>query len=222
MPAHRFHGALLNLFLEDQEPWGRPQWQDITGIQHGLFPADDSQLPQGLTRDDANSLKSFFDQYKLIEKEDDRIKFASGRGKKAAVVGRGLWLAFTTSLWKKANLHNLIVTALRTAEVHPAELYSLSKKDCFPFSGSYVPLAIDDVGMALFGMEALDASNHIPAHLRGGLHCFIMRSWDAVKAQITTAQTKLPGLQTKATDAILGKTTCLFYLSISHHLSLQH
>jgi hypothetical protein len=36
-------------FDNDGAPWDFPQWKELTGIVHGLFPKDNKHLPKGWT-----------------------------------------------------------------------------------------------------------------------------------------------------------------------------
>lgn len=51
----------------------------ITGIRHGLFPAEDDRLPYGWTWQMAGAIESYFDQYNQKKTEDEKIKFAAAR-----------------------------------------------------------------------------------------------------------------------------------------------
>ena len=66
-------------FDGDGAPWTFPQWQRLTRVSSGLFPADDDQLSEGWTRENANFIRSYFDQYNKHTKEDARINFSAAR-----------------------------------------------------------------------------------------------------------------------------------------------
>jgi hypothetical protein len=65
------------MYHMDGAPWNWTTWKDITGIQNGIFPTDDTLLPRGLTRRDIVEIQSYFNQYQAQPTEDAKQKFVS-------------------------------------------------------------------------------------------------------------------------------------------------
>ncbi|PPQ95392.1 hypothetical protein CVT25_000921 [Psilocybe cyanescens] len=114
------HGAMTQMFLEnDEAPWFYGPWQETTGIMHGLFPTDDSELPKGWTREIANSRHSYFEQFNQQKSQDDKIKFATARKNAAHIPGRIHWRKFITENWKRWGIHSKINAVLLEEGIHP-------------------------------------------------------------------------------------------------------
>jgi len=195
------------MFIDDQAPWNFPQWQAITGVIHGLFPEDDSLLPKGWTRETANSVRSYFDQYSKKKKEDDKIKFASGRAGGHQVPGRDLWRKWVTEGWKTWKIHSRIIQVLSSENLHPLTLALGSKTgslESWPPGAQYIPMAVDPVGAVLFGPESQDIYGRIHADLRQTTQALIQRTWTNLYNQTQRSRTRIVNLEKDATDAFNG------------------
>ncbi|KAF8870795.1 hypothetical protein CPB84DRAFT_1754275 [Gymnopilus junonius] len=76
------HAALTQLYFNDPDshpPWNFSEWQAITSIKHGLFPHDDNLLPKGWTRETADFICSYFEQFKKKNGLDVKAAFASAK-----------------------------------------------------------------------------------------------------------------------------------------------
>ena len=66
MPSHTIHSTLTQMYFAKEHAsalWDYPVWQELTGVHHGLFPADNNKLPAGWTRQTATDITSYFDQF---------------------------------------------------------------------------------------------------------------------------------------------------------------
>lgn len=226
MPGYRPQGALINLYLEDKAPWNFPRWQELTCIRHGLFPSDDSQLPAELSRAESNSLQAFFSRYSQKASAEDRVQFLTiqrSRNKKSPPASPGLilWNTFTNKLWKKARLYDVIVQALTDANANPVLIMAHDKGNKFPDAATYAPLAINKVGMAMFGPEAMDDGGHVQSIYRPAVMVFIMNVWETLKSKSTTARAKLPDLEKKVLAAIEGAFLFLLTLHVGQTVTRQ-
>lgn len=115
------------MFIDAQAPWCFPQWQSITGVRHSLFPEDDSLLPKDWNRANANSVRSYFDQYSKKKKEDDKIKFASDRAGGDQLPGRDFWRKWVSNGWKEWKIHSKVIEVLSSENLHPLTIALNSK-----------------------------------------------------------------------------------------------
>lgn len=206
MPSHTAASTLIKLWTENSAPWAFPRWQDITGVHHGLFPLDDTQLPSGLSRSDVVSIQSYFKQYSNIATEDNKIKFARSR-RGAAVPGRDIWQRYVQKSIKSWKIHDIIIEGLRQSNVHPIDLLLASNDKQWPLANHYIPLAIDSIGISLFGTEALDEMDRIPMTFRTALQSLIQCTWNTLRQQITAAMNKLSENQEKAIKSLESMST---------------
>jgi TATA-binding protein-associated factor len=196
------------MFTEDGSPWMYPKWQFITGVHHDLFPQDDSHLPKPWTREDANNVKSYFDQYSKKVKEDDKIKFASAKSGGTQVPGRDFWRKWVTDCWKGWKIHSKIIEVLSSENLHPLTLALSSKSrslDTWPSATQYVPMAVDPVGTALFGVDCLDDLGRVSSEIRQTTQALIQRTWLVLYNQIQRSKGRIAELEKQATDAFNGK-----------------
>jgi hypothetical protein len=213
MPSHTAAEALIQLYDLGEFPWSWPTWQEITGIQHGLFPSDDDDLPKGWTREDALDIKSFFHKYNQISKVETKIKFASSSNKDT-VPGRKKWSQFVSKNWDKWGIHTLVIEGLRKHGIHPITLLSLctsvSSKDgtlnanAWPKSDIYVPMAIDTIGMLVFGPEAFNGGDMLPLEIRLCLTAFVQRSWSRIREQVKSDMKRTDQIEKAALSACSG------------------
>lgn len=202
MPAHTIHSAMVELyFSDDGAPWTFPTWQTLTGVKHGLFPNDDSQLPNGWTRRDADFIRSYLDQYSKLRSQDEKIRFAAARKNASAVPGRDLWRDFITTCWKNKQIHAKITTVLSEEGLHPVQLALASKAgtlENFPSSVDYVAEAVDPVGKALFGFDCLDKGGRMDMNLRAATRWLIYRTWLNIKNQVLRSKSRIVQLEQDA------------------------
>jgi hypothetical protein len=199
-------------FAIPNAPWIFPTWKDITGVRHGLFPEDDDKLPPGWTRQKAEAVASYFDQYNKVKTEDEKIKFASVRKRKNftdPIEGRTFFHEWVTShyssIWK---IHNFITKALNDCQVHPLQIMmSNGDLSTCPSNATYLPYALDQAGLVLFGKEALDKNGHLLLPLRDSMLVILQRTWENSKKQIARDRNSLIRLQSKAVEAFEGEHT---------------
>jgi hypothetical protein len=212
MPSHTVPSALIALFFEDPGvPWDFSQWKEITGVHHGLFPEDKSLLPDGWTAEDARDIQIYFDQYSKLPTVEDKIKFASIlRSSNQAVPGRPKWQSWVNLKWKGWKIHAKITEILNVENLHPLSLTlnskSKSKNLDWPNGGTYIPMAVDPVARALFGLEAMDNLGRLPADLRTPMQALIQRTWINIWNQLKRSKTRLGNLEKDAIEAFEGKS----------------
>jgi TATA-binding protein-associated factor len=205
MPSHTAASALIKLYYLDGLPWNCTQWQEITGIKHGLFPADDGQLPKGWTRRDCEDVHSYFQQYNLVDTEDNKIKFAVTSRGGASIPGRKIWNEFVQKSWEKWNIHGRIMDGLRKHGVHPISiLVREGDLDSWPKPETYVPMALDTIGMLVFGADAFDNAEILSYPVRKCLSIFVQRSWARVRLQVRKDRARLSSIETSAMTAFEG------------------
>lgn len=201
------HSALTQMWVNQKlAPWDFPQWQKLTGVENGLFPDDDSLLPTGWTRQDAIYISQYFDEFGKVGSEDDKIKFASGRRGSAPVAGRDLWRSWVTDLWQKKGVHAIVTGVLQDLNLHPMTiaLAEGTGLDKLPNNSTYLPLAVNDVGRALFGEEACNALGHICTPLRGPTLALMQRTWINIYNQLRRSSKRIASLERAAAEAYNG------------------
>lgn len=219
MPSHTAPSALIKLYYLGGAPWEWPTWQDITGIKHGLFPKDDNLLPKPWTREDANDIFSYFEAFNALDTEDKKLKFAVAKGG-AAVPGRQKWARFVSSHWEKWGIHSTIVTCLQAHNIHPVPLLvqegNLDAE--WPSADTYLPIALDSIALALFGIEAFGTSQVAPTALRKPMTIIAQRSWARIRKHTRSEHTRIVALEKAALSAFkgkrnydLGQTFCLWF-----------
>lgn len=207
MPSHTPASALIKLYFLDQAPWQWPVWQDITGIRHGLFPEDDSKLPVGWTRADANDVFSYFTQYNHIDTEDNKIKFACGGKGVDSIPGRKKWSDFVTKSWSRWGINERIIAGLHKHNIHPITIMSQQNSlDDWPKADTYVPIALDTIGLVLFGTEAFGDADLIPYSVRRCTAVFVQRTWARIRERVMRDKGKHPEIEKAALEAFQG--TC--------------
>lgn len=211
MPTHTIHSALTQMYIMPDcpgAPWNFSVWRELTGVRHGLFPADDDKLPKGWTRQTANEISSYFDQFRACMSEDEKIKFSSMTQEGVQMVpGRKAWRDWVTKLWKKAKMHEKIIEVLSAQNYHP---YSLMNEEesppSWPEAGIYVPLLIDPVGLALFGDECFSESGRemVRVRLRNPVKAIITRSWLTLYTNLNRLKKSIILLEVEAIQAFEG------------------
>ena len=208
MSTHTVASALIKLYYAvPGAPWIYSAWQDITGVRHGLFPAEDDKLPHGWTRQMTEDISSYFSQYSQKRTEDEKIKFAAARKKKGddPVVGRALFCDWVTSRYSIWKVHSLVTQALNNAQLHPLQIMN-SNNDIsnFPCSTTYLPLALDQIAAVLFGPESLAASGHLLLPLREATLVLLQRTWENCRKQVTRSRNRLAPSEKNALEAFEG------------------
>jgi len=196
MPSHTAASALIKLFyVEDAvHPWDWSVWQDLTNIHHSLFPANNKHLPTGWSREDANDILPYFRMYEAQPTEQAKIKFATSTHGGVAPPGRRKWSAFITKSWEKWEIHPIIVEALNDHNINPVTLLNVQGGDletAWPSADIYLPLAVDTVGVALFGLEAFGDAPLLTQDIRKSLTIMMQRSWSRMRKQIKSDLQKL-------------------------------
>jgi hypothetical protein len=211
MPSHTAASALVKLHSLGGLPWVWPAWQELTGIRHELFPEDDRLLPKGWTRADANDIKSYFDQYNAIDTEDNKIKFAVATRDGRSVPGRKKWSDFVSKSWHKWGIHELIIDGLKKQGVHPVMLLVQEKSmDHWPKSDTYIPMALDAIGMSIFGIEAFNGADVLGYNIRKCLTIFVQRSWSRIREQVQRDKGRLDEIEKSVMESFEGKFIYLF------------
>lgn len=226
MPSHTVHSALLQMYWDDSgAPWKFPLWQEITGVRHGLFPADDALLPRGWTREMASLIASYFDQYKNQGSEDQKIQFSSGLRNANQVPGRALWKKWVTETWRLLKMHARITEVLVQENLHPLTIALSSRSGSleWPKATTYVPLAINPVGRTLFGVDCLDSHSHVYDELRTTISGVIVRTWINVNNQTKRSKVRIINLEKEAIEAFESKllSRTLFSSRYSHRFQIS-
>jgi hypothetical protein len=205
MPSDTAANALIQLYHEPRyegAPWIFSRWQEITGIIHGLFPSDDALLPRGLNRQDSNDIRAYFQHYKSIRDEESKKKFLGGTRPGLHFPGRKKWNAFVNKHWEKWGIHDLIVKSLKESHTHPIDIIiQCGTLEMWPDAGTYLPMAIDMVGVSLFGLDAFGNRDLLPEELRRRVTVFCQRTWTRIRRRVITDRGKLEDCETLAIQA---------------------
>jgi hypothetical protein len=202
MPSHTIHSALTKMHGEaDGTPWNCTQWKLLTGVYHGLFPTDDKHLPEGWTCRMADEIASYFDQFNNKMTDEEKIKFASS---KSEIPGRKSWCDWVNKLWKEHHIHDKIIDVLSSENLHPYTLSSQNDSpDIWPDANQFVPLAVDPVGLALFGEDCL-AGDRVRMNLRDTTKALITRTWLLLYTNRTRSQKRVVALEAETIKAFQG------------------
>jgi hypothetical protein len=207
MPSHTTHSALTQMYLvADGAPWAFDTWKEITGVLHGLFPPSDKHLPRGWNRQKANDVSSYFDQYRAKTTEDAKIKFSSMKKDAQMVPGRKAWRDLVVKIWKDSKIHETIIKVLSDQNLHPYTiLFQSGDSSTWPEADHWVPLAVDPVGVALFGEECYsDGIERVRPVLRSTTRALITRSWILLYAGLERSKKQYSDLESKAIAAFEG------------------
>ncbi|KAJ3804335.1 hypothetical protein F5876DRAFT_70716 [Lentinula aff. lateritia] len=115
--------------------------------------------------------------------------------------GRKLWADWVTQSWRKWDIHHAITAGLHKLSVHPITilLNEGSINVTWPNADFYVSCALDNVGFALFGMEAFPTESFVLLiDLRRPVTIFIQHSWDIIRRHVTRDCIRLPKLEETA------------------------
>lgn len=189
-------------------PWTFPIWQEITGVRHGLFPDDDALLPPGWTRETADLISSYFNQFKQQSSEAKKATFSQGRSNGSHVPGRSLWQKFITDGWKDWKIHSKITSVLSIERLHPLTLALSVSNGSFqewPRATDYLPEATNSVGKALFGDEALDENGRLLQPLRSMTYVMMQRTWNVIRNQVDRNRSRISVLEKEVLAAFEGR-----------------
>jgi hypothetical protein len=205
------------MYIDSSAPWSFARWKEITGVVHSLFPDNNTKLPSGSTRDQANHILSYVDQYKQKSTEE-RIKFSSMTSNAHKVPGCKFWSSWVNKRVKVWKLHARIVEVFHAENLHPLTIAlgsgddsdDLSGEMAWPNGNSYLPLVIDGVVLVLFGNEALNSHGMVPAKLRTSTQAIAQRTWANLRNQIEQSKGRIGKLEEDAMQAFKSKSSTLF------------
>lgn len=197
----------------DGAPWIFPTWKELTGVRHGLFPKDDAQLPKGWTRQTANEIHSYFDQFRALTTEDQKLKFSSIKASKKStqmVPGRKAWRDWVTKVWNDSKIHEKIITVLSAEGLHPYTL--ASQGDSWPDAAHWVPLVLNPVAGVLFGEECYsNGMERVRACLRNSTKALITRTWILLHNHLERSKKRIAILESEAIAAFEGSYDLLVF-----------
>ncbi|KAG6819600.1 hypothetical protein H0H93_010369 [Arthromyces matolae] len=205
MPSPAVSLGLLEFYhssASPEAPWNYPAWQELTGVRHGLFPKDDSLLPRGWSRQQADDIQSFFVSYSL-QPATNRAKFF----KTSQHPGRRKFASWVTSRWTAWGVHDIVVKALREADAHPSivllrENNLENPEAAWPSSTLFSNAAIEPVCLLLFGEDAcVPNTDFITTAARNVVVIFIQRSWDTIRVQFRRVARQRKVIEEAAIDA---------------------
>ncbi|KAG6876903.1 hypothetical protein C0993_012196 [Termitomyces sp. T159_Od127] len=213
MPSHTAASGLVQIYFATTPPglmWTWPVWQEITGINHGLFPSNDAHLPAGMSRQDATEIKAYFDMYNSIKSKTKKFAFATGSKGAQFHPGQPKWNHFVTMHWSRWNVHNITLKAFREHGVHPATLLmnegNLENSKAWLDSDGYIPVMVDSLGRSLFGDDAFHAgSEFLPGKVREGLQSIAQRVWNTTRVQLSRLRQNRDKIQAAAEAAMENK-----------------
>lgn len=211
MPSHTVHGALVKLhFSIPGAPWNYDHWKDATGVYYGLFPSDDSKLPRGWTRENANHVESYFDQFNKKTSEDEKIRFAA-RKTIETIPGRAFWQQWVNNHLAAWDLHARITAGLQRLYLTPLQLAVANGQDVLSNNSSFLASSLDKIGLDLFGPEALDRNGLLKFPLRDGVLSLVQRTWENLKKQVRSSSTRLEKMRTECEAAVEGTSSSCCY-----------
>ena len=164
MPSHIAAEVLIQLHAFGGLPWVYPVWQELTGMQHGLFPHDDQDLPKGWTRNDARDIQSFFHQYNQIPPKETTAHQQFASGKNDIIPGRKKWAQFVQNRWKSWGIEIHPLTIINSNGI-PIHIDGVFNNAAWPHSDLYIPAAIDTIAMSIFGPGAFGDADILPSPL---------------------------------------------------------
>ena len=217
MPSHTIHSALTQMFYDlPGAPWDSPVWQDVTGVRFSLFPPDDAHLPSGWSREMATDISSYFDKFRALKTEDQKIKFSSGKGQADTVPGRKIWRDWVTKGWKEWKIHSKIVDVLLAENLHPFTIAAQTGNvESWPDGHQWTPLAVDPVGTELFGEECwANGMARVRLELRPTIKALTQRTWITLYNSLNRSKVRIALLESEATKAFEGSysITLSFYV----------
>ncbi len=193
-------------YAADGAPWKFIAWKELTGVYHGLFPKDDNLLPETWSRQTANQIQSYFEQYRALPSEEEKIKFAASKGTTHHVPGRKAWREWVSKIWRTGKVHEKIYDVLSSENIHPYTLISQDdSSNVWPPANYWVPLAIDSVGLALFGEECYSGKlDRMRLSLRHPTGALITRTWIVLRNNFDRSKKRIDVLESEAIGAFEG------------------
>ena len=205
MPSHSISSAFTQLWGNaNGAPWNYPTWLEHTKLPDGIFPEDDLKLPSAWSRQDVDHIMQFFDEYQKISSETERLRFAQ-KTKGLLPPGQPLWRDFLRKGWPKWKAHAMIVEQLRISGVHPLVIQQDEGTAEWPRADSYLPVALNSIGLALFGPEAFEGKEILPLKIRNPLRMIVQHSWDNLCRTASNGQQKLEEFQKAGLAAVNGR-----------------
>ncbi|KXN82140.1 SWI/SNF-related matrix-associated actin-dependent regulator [Leucoagaricus sp. SymC.cos] len=201
MPSHTASVGLIRLYALNGAPWAWPRWIEITGIKHGLFPKDDSQLPPGWSRDDAKNVQSYFESFNRGTDEQRGNLTSKAKGT-TGHPGRAVWNAFVSKYWRKWNIHGLVVQELNEYGVHPLTILKQEPDDEWPDAHTFLPKILDSLGARVFGEEAFDGRDILPKEVRKCVLIFAQRSWTIIRVHVGSLRNRQHSIEAAAVGAM--------------------
>lgn len=211
MPSHSSAAALIRLYNAcDQAPWSWPTWQGITGIHNGLFSEEDRHLPPGWTREDSSDIHSWFIHARASLGASDYAENAQESADRPDLPGKQKWMRFVQRKWEAWNVHGTVVKILRENNIHPIQIIvNEGNLQTWPSADTFSPIAIDAVGLAIFGSEALGPKDIFSLPVRRCISDFIQRSWSRIRVQVMRDRGKLASLEEGARAAFRSESVYL-------------
>jgi hypothetical protein len=192
MPSPTPASALAQLYNSGAAPWNWDSWKDITGIRHGLFPENDADLPKGMARRDSDDILSYFTAYNALPSETAKFRFASGKGGVKAP-GRTTWNEYIRRNYNKWGINGHVVQALNKANAHPVkQMLGENNLDDWPSSDQLLPQALNEIGLALFGTDAINPeTENVYGFLRAPTLHIAQRAWSTLNKKFNRDRGKL-------------------------------
>lgn len=185
--------------------WESPVWQEITGVKHGLFPADRRLSPQGWVGNDSDDIKSFLNQVASKATEEDKIAFvAQTRG--TVLPGRKKWKDWVNRLWRKCGIHERIIAIFSAQHCHPLSLSLVKTGDdvTWPSGATWIPTCLDVIAIELFGTDCLDDYERLREEFRPTTQALVQRTWSYLTKRLERSQKRFAAYEDKAYEAFNG------------------
>jgi TATA-binding protein-associated factor len=221
MPSATAASAIAQLYKNDGAPWSWDTWKDITGVRHGLFPEDDAELPTGISRRDSNDISSYFTAYNALPSEGAKLRFAAGKDR-SQVPGRKIWSDYVTKNYSKWGINGIVIQALNRANAHPVkQMLGENTLDDWPSADHLLPQALNDIGLALFGADAVHPeTDNIRTFLRGPTQHIAQRTWSTIYKKFTRDRKTLGDNEQAAEAAFEGACVYTLHLRQLNHYIL--
>jgi hypothetical protein len=201
MPSFTVATALALAHANDGAPWDLDAWKDITGIESGLFPEEDGNLPPGISRADANEISTYFDVLSKIGTQEKQIRFSRANDR---YVGRTKWNTWVAKRYQQWGMHNLAVKAMTDNNCHPHMIMKADGLDKWPDATIVANLAQPALGLALFGSDGLTSLNMVKPALRTLVNTIVTRALDLLKTKFQRMQKTAKNRREIADNAYKG------------------
>jgi hypothetical protein len=179
MPTPTLHSAISKLgVIEPGAPWCWQPWKKLTGIEHGLNPVDDKDLPKGLTRQQAERIESYHDAYKAKASDDARQAFTKGTHP-----GREIFQKFITSNWVAWNIPKIVIQHLSEEQLLPLQEMVINEYDDIVDSSGQLAIVYGKVGFELFGEEVVNSSGRLNPKYLSPVQTIVQRVYRNVRNQ---------------------------------------